>query len=432
MPTAAPGYHAPLMETSPSRRWIAFLLLAFLAGAVLRNAWLSDMEYKYDEKWMFDAARNGDVPDPWPWVGMRSGAGVANPGMSIWVFAAPARLLHLQDPVALARVVTIAATLAIGLFMLLAARRVPSPQREPWLWASALLAVNPGAVILQRKIWAQSVLPLLSVGALYGWWNRRTRWGAFLWGALGACLGQIHMSGLFYAAGIFLWTALFDRKPDADGKRIRWGSWALGSALTGWPLLLWASEVFTPGRESAVFRPLEILEARFYAHWGIEISGLHAQFSLGRFSFRYWLTHPFVAGHPTYLIGVALVATVALAVAALAVGLWSWWKDRASWRRRLTSRTSSALAQNGALLAFGGLISISGLRIYPHYLLVALPLVFLWLARSALCSPRFGRFILVGLFAGYTALSAGFLTFVHTNAGASDGDYGVSYSHQGH
>ena len=79
----------------------------------------------------------------------------------------------------------------------------PIGQREPWLWALSLSAVSPLAMLSQRKIWAQSMLPIFCALFLIGWLRRNRYSGACLWGFIGAILGQIHMSGFFFAAGFF-------------------------------------------------------------------------------------------------------------------------------------------------------------------------------------------------------------------------------------
>ena len=45
-----------------------------------------------------------------------------------------------------------------------------------------------------------TVLPLFSLAMLAGWWHRRRRWGAFLWGIAGTLLGQVHLTGFVFAA----------------------------------------------------------------------------------------------------------------------------------------------------------------------------------------------------------------------------------------
>jgi hypothetical protein len=415
---------------SLSRGWIAFLVCAFVLGALLRNLALVDMEYKGDERWMFERTQRIGVTEHWPWLGMNSGPGIRNPGLSVWVFVAPARLLHLREPTRLARVVTVLATVAIGLWLLFAACQIPQAQREPWLWAGALGAVNPGAVLLQRKIWAQSILPIVTLATLWGWWHRRTRWGAFLWGAVGASLGQIHMSGFFFAAAFLLWTLFFDRDPENTNRRIRWEFWLLGSVCTGWPLVPWAWEILhAGGGVSAAHSLFQPIWGGFWRYWLLEIAALHPINSLGWDSFRQWLLGPRIGGHLTY----AVAALYAVALVLLAVALAGW--ARSLWRWRLAGESaagasSTSLAQNAAFVGFGVLMTLSGLQLYQHYLIVAFPLAYLWLARVTLARPRLGRPVLAGLFAAYAIISINLAWYIHTQHGAPGGDYGVTYSQQ--
>src|ERR1700759_5090165 len=69
--------------------WV-FLIL----GTLLRLIWPLDMEWKFDEKWMFAKGLSiAQGHEAWPWLGMPSGVGLRNPGMSIWPFGVIAHLV---------------------------------------------------------------------------------------------------------------------------------------------------------------------------------------------------------------------------------------------------------------------------------------------------------------------------------------------------
>jgi len=86
----------PALDRLP---WL-FLIL----GSFFRVSWPLDMEWKGDEKWMFaKALAIASNQAPWPWIGMPSGVGLQNPGLSIWPFALLAHVAH--DPVAMAQAV---------------------------------------------------------------------------------------------------------------------------------------------------------------------------------------------------------------------------------------------------------------------------------------------------------------------------------------
>ena len=65
--------------------YLIFIIISI--GIVLRFIWPSDMEWKTDEKWMFEKALEIIQSGDWRLVGMRSGGGIVNPEMSLWIFA---------------------------------------------------------------------------------------------------------------------------------------------------------------------------------------------------------------------------------------------------------------------------------------------------------------------------------------------------------
>jgi hypothetical protein len=347
--TATAPARAATTATEPtSRLWSWLLALAVVAGVALRFLWVEDMEYKYDEAFMFERSQNIGVSEPWPAVGMPSGVGVRNPGLSIWLFVALARVTGADHPVALTRAVIVLNVLALVALALFIVRYVRRSEREPWYWALGLAAVNPMAIQLQRKIWAQSVLPLLCVVTLVGWWNRARAWGAFVWGAVGSLLGQIHMSGLFLFGGFSLWAALFDRTG------VRWRAWALGTALGALPMIPWVVHMLGAPGEGGSPSWKELFRFRFWGHWAGEAVGFHVGRSLGMRAFWHFQSMPLVGGRPTWVIGVVhlvlfVAVTVVFALAARAL----WWR-RHEWRALSVGRSGeTAFTQSAALWGFG-------------------------------------------------------------------------------
>src|SRR5262249_3652581 len=151
------------------------------------------MEYKLDERWTYYHAQ--ELAKGWslPWIGMPSSMGIHNPGMSLWIFTAITKVFAIDDPRDLARAVQTFSILAIIVLAMFAWRIVPASEREPWLWAAALVSLNPLAVLFHRKIWPPSILPIFTILFLVAWWRRDRRAWAFVWGLVGSCLGQIHM-----------------------------------------------------------------------------------------------------------------------------------------------------------------------------------------------------------------------------------------------
>src|SRR6185437_1425395 len=222
-----------------SAGWKAFLILSFVAGILLRTVYVRDMEYKEDEQYNYTQSQLIGTTEPWPAYGIASGVYIPNPGMSIWVFAALAKVTRAHTPTQLCRAVQVFALLGICLLLILVFRYIPPYEREPWLWAFALAMVNPLTLLYQRKLWPEPFLPVFSVLTLMGWWKRDKKFGALAWGFIGAIIGQIHMSGFFFAAGFVLWTLLFDRRS------ARWKYWFVGSVLGSLTLLPWLYQLYS-------------------------------------------------------------------------------------------------------------------------------------------------------------------------------------------
>jgi hypothetical protein len=417
------------------------LAAALLLGAILRLVWPSDMEYRHDEMYLFHHATGSHR---FPWLGENSGVDLPNPGMGIWVYSLMARVAHLTTPIQLVRGVMVLNIIALVALTAFALRVVPSRQREPWLWATALVAVNPLAVLFSRKLWIQSVLPPFVVAMLWAWWHRGQRWAAFAWGLVGAGLGQVHMSGFFFAGGFAAWTALFDRRS------VRWRWWLAGSVLGALTLEPWLVHVLQMhSHRGPPTRTLDhSLYPRFWILWILNALG----FSLvqlpgigSKLGFPlHMLGWPSLGGTSLYLgaITVVVIAIVALAIAAQAIAVSVWprlgrlrrsvraWRSAGAWRSIRVWHSDTGLAIGASLWAFGLLITASGVVIYRHYLIVAFALPFVSIAVAALVSPSVGRRLLAVLVIAQAALSVQYLIYVHTQGKALGSDYGVPYNRQ--
>jgi hypothetical protein len=412
------------------RWWLVGLVLALALGAVLRLAWVMDIEYKGDEEWTFSQAREVEQGGPWPRFGMPASAGPLNPGPSVWAFVLLGKVTGCDDPTALARgvqVLSLAALLSLAAFAVLL---VPPGEREPWLWAVALASVNPTTVLLNRKIWPPSVLPLLTLVMLAGWWRRDRRWGAFLWGLVGALLGQIHMAGFFFAAGFALWAALFDRR------RVAWLGWLLGSSLGALPMLPWLSYLLTEYHSSGPSHVywVHLLEFKFWVRWVMQALGFGLEYSLDK-EYATFLRYPLVNGRPTYFAWGAARAAMLAGLFLLGRAAWRLWQDRRRLPALVRGKDSqTAFTLSAALWGFGGLLTVSSVYMQRHYLAVAFPLTFVWLARLALPAAgrpsglNWGRAVLLGLCLSQAVLTATFLDYVHANQGSRHGDYGTTYA----
>jgi 4-amino-4-deoxy-L-arabinose transferase-like glycosyltransferase len=419
---------------SPGRLGLLGLALALVLGVVLRLVWVNDMEYKEDEAWTFARTQQIGRTEPLTWRGMPSSAGFDHPGLSLWIFLGLAKVFAVHEPTQLARAVQLVNLAALLLLVGFAFHSVPAEEREPWLWAAALASVNPMAVLFQRKIWLPSILPIFSLAFLACWWHRRRAGPAFLWGLLGACMGQIQLTGFFFAAGFVVWVLLFDRKS------VAWGSWLVGSLLGALPLIPWLRYVvayFGEHHTTATFRWYYVFRFRFYELWATEPFGFGLPYAIGA-DFDDFLTYPHFGGRPTYLVGALHGLLIGIWLLLLLRGGYLLWRDRRRWAVRLIGRSSpTAFTLSAALWGFGTILTLTALTVQRHYLLILFPLTFVWVARLALAgsedrpaSLRRGRAVLAVLCAAQLLLSAGFLDYIHVNRGAVYGDYGVAYGAQ--
>ncbi|MGZ3671346.1 MAG: hypothetical protein ACXWR1_09135 [Bdellovibrionota bacterium] len=405
------------------RSTLALLLMSLLIGTALRFAWTNDVEYKGDEKQMFHWSQAVGKTEPWPTLGMSSSGGLPNPGMSVWVFVVLARLTGAITPPELTEAVIFLNVAALFLLAALVLKRIESEEREAWLWALALASVNPVAIQLQRKIWAQSALPLFCALFLWAWFGRRRPAGAFFWGLVGTCLGQIHMSGFFYAAALALWTAV------GDFRSARWRWWLLGSCLGAIPLAPWISFASThPGSITSALPWSSVLELTYWWFWLLEPLGYSLRHSLGPTGFSEFLREPLLVGRPTYLV--AFAQGVSFAIGALCLG----WALIAFARRKVKVRAEekpqSRIALNSAAYGFGGLLTLTRTMVYRHYLIVAYPLQYVFFSRQALRFPWSPRTLLALMWIAQLAISLCFLSYIHTHNGSWGGDYGISFGGQ--
>ncbi len=414
---------APASTLLSQWSWLG-LALILAVGVLLRLVWGTDIEYKADEAWTFQHVSGQESDEESPWLGMPSSVGVTNPGMSLWIFQLLGWTAGADTPPELARSVALWNVVGLLALVVFAFRLIPPGEREPWLWAAALLAVNPIAVLFARKIWPPSTLSLLTIFFLAGWSRKSRPLGAFTWGLVGALLGQIHMSGFFFTAGILLWSVWRDRSA------IAWRWWLLGGALGAIPLLPW----FLPALQGRTPQPanphfwVHAFEGKFYLRWILEPLGFGLDYPLGR-DFRDFVRNPLIDGHPTYLV---LVLHVVLCLAGIVIFLGAL---RRNWSKLSTSEGSTLTKRmvSAALWGFGLLFTLSCLKLHRHYNTILFALPFVWMARLALGSAapaaRRGRLILATLCAAQAALTWLFLCYVHEK-GTINGDYGRSYAAQ--
>ncbi len=312
----------------------AFALLSIVVGAALRFALPDDIELKHDERFMFERSQHVGIDEPWSVLGMPSGVGLRNAGLSIWIFVALARIFHVTTPSGLAMAVAALGVAALGAVYLFTQRIIVERERPTWLWAIALAAVSPASVVMERKIWAQSVLPIFVVLFWVGWWRRERVWGAFTWGVVGALLGQIHMSGVFFAAGIFAWEIVSAWRARARGAAVtspKWIAWFAGSAIGALPMVPWLLYLaHARSQNESSFDVGELFTPRFWYFGATDALGVGLATTLGSPSFFDMLRSPMIGSVPTYGVGLVLEILLGIGLALAGVTLRRAWTGRKS------------------------------------------------------------------------------------------------------
>jgi hypothetical protein len=408
--------------------WVIGCLVAVALGVVFRLHWLEDIEFKGDEAWTFDQVRAFWQTHRLPLVGMESSGGIPHGGMSLWVFVAMSLITPLDDPLALTRAVQVLNVVAILLLIIFILTSIERTDREPWLWSVALVSVNPLMVLFSRKLWPQNTLPIFTLGMLLGWRYRLRWWGAFCWGIFGALLGQIHLSGFFFAAAFVGCILLFDRHS------VRWSAWFAGSVLGSLPLLPWLASLAGHGADLGGFNFL----LPFIKLWFSIALGVDLRYSLGG-SFRTFLAYPTVAGTPIYLGGMLLgviMLIFSLILARLARRLYV--QPAATLRLLFDVSSATGLALNAAFWGYGILLTAIPRPIVLHYLIVAFSFPALSIARLTQIgsdesnrSVANARRLLATLVLSQALLTIAFQAYIHETEFIK-GDYGVVYRAQPH
>lgn len=390
---------------------------------------------------MFDQTQTAGISAPIPTLGMESGVGVRNAPLSIWVFLGLGRLSGADTPPELARAVQMLNIVALAGLLVLACRWREPHLREAWLWTFALVCVNPLAVYLHRKIWAQSTLPFFCVAFLWAWSNRERRVGALLWGLVGMWLGQIHLSGFIFALAVALSTAASDVLRPGN-RRAAWIPWLVGSGLGALTMLPWLNYCLQLERDHSLGQvflrwfDFPILHSLYWQLWMSGPLGLGLSSSLGDHEFLDYLKYPIIGGTSTYVIGLAHLLILGLAGTALFRFLARAWREPVSLENAILGKpgADTHLLLVAAFIGYGILLTLKvGLISIPrHYLLITFPLEWLFwvlIFQQAFSAARV-RWLLLGLWSCQLTLSVGYLGYVHVNQGARTGDYGVGYQYQ--
>jgi len=383
---------------------LPIVVAAFVIGAVLRLMWPEDIHFLGDESWTFEHVKAG----AWEPLGMPSSRGLKNAGMSLWVFIVLGKLGGVSTPAGLTRCVAVLALVGHALLLVIPLRLVDDEKdRRTWLWAIILAVTNPILLFLERKIWAQSVLPVFMTGIILGWMRRDTRGGAFAWGALGAVIGQIHMAGFFFIPALFAWTKLFSKE-----KRTSWIAWFAGSLVGALPAISWLLYL-AHDRPPTTSSPWWLrFRLEFYQYFLSDPLSLSGEYVLGNDIWRA-MRWPVIGGHSTWIVLLAhgvLSVTAAILAWRTLVALWECRRD---WRTLLRGGTNDTTLLLAAVLAgMGVLMTLPSISIHRHYMLATFPLQYVLTARIVLRREDGERWLKI-LFAGGAIVSFGLLTYVH-------------------
>jgi hypothetical protein len=390
--------------------------LAIGLGCVLRLIWAEDMEWKADEIWMFEQARSIVLGNsPWPAVGMLNSAGFVNPGMSLWAFVPMA---GSPDPLVMVRWVMALNIGAIGAFVAFILRWIPQAQQWTWLWGMAIASVNPMAILFSRKIWAQNILPPFCFLIFLGHQFRSRAWGAFLWGFVGAIVGQVHMSGFFFQPVWVAWTLWADRSETGKTGKTRWTSFTIGSAIGGLPLLPWVYYLVTHGIKNGAGRNFV---PEFYLQWLTTGWGLNLEHQLDQVFWQVFLAEPRIGGVPTYGMAIAH-----LLLAVVGLGSLIAWAKSARYRQQVRSvlgYDSLRLYLTAGAIGMGLFLTGIGQRVPVYYLTMLFPFPYLWVVVMVRANPK----LLSAIVALQLAISITFLGFIHQQGGIAEGKYGTAY-----
>ena len=308
------------MRLTPRQQlWLTIACLVI--GSILRLIWAADMEWKSEEQWMFNEARQlAQHPWPLPPGGIMSSIGIPNPGLGLWCFALIAKFA--ATPVAMVRGVMLLNVVVLWGFCGFVLWQVAQREQLTWLWGLAIASVNPLALVFARKIWIPDLLAPFCLLCFLGHWWRDRFWGAFLWGAASLCAGQVHLGGLFFTLGLWLWTIWSDARRRALGE-VAWLGWFLGSLLASIPFFYWLWDALPQWQRSSS-SIVGLLVPKFYAQWLTTALGVNLSYPLEQVFWSQFLQEPRLGALPTYL----MIPAHALLVG---IGLWAlyqWIQDR--------------------------------------------------------------------------------------------------------
>ena len=320
--------------------------------------------------------------------------------------------------------------MAILGWMAFARFAIPQGARRTWYWAAALWAVNPVAVILERKIWQPSITPIFVIAFIAAWWHRASFVPAFLWGALGAMIGQAYTACWLLTLAVLIWTLLYDRRS------VHWSAWFVGNVVAGWPAIPWLLEILSAGPSSGAFVWRD-LKLHYYLRWVTQPFGFGVDYTLGPNHTPDFLVGPVIAGHQSYLMAAAYAAAAMLLVIVAALAAMKLVKTaHLDARTIFIGNDQVGVLLRAAFWGYGGLLTlltVVGLDSHRHYLIAIAPLVALWAVRfvewTFEARTRAAAVVLAASVACQAVLSSGLISYIHATQ-IIRGEFGPTWRSQ--
>lgn len=410
------------------------IFILCLVGIILRFMWPEDMQWKADQIYMWEHAKAIAEGKGIEWIGMPSGVSVRNPGLGLWIFSFIA--LFCDSPPDMVPFIAAFNVIAIIIFFYfvqskisIEGKNIYGDNPQTWLWAVALYCVNPMAILFSRDIWATNTLSIFTVLIMMGAYSRQDKWGAFCWGMFGAMIGQIHMPGFFFSFGIVVFMFLHDKK---NNIKTNWFFWFLGSVVGTIPMLPWipyaieyyANKSTVAHQVESSFSFAKHFNLKFFYYLAYDSIGVHLRFMMGGKAKDIW-QGPLLLGKSTYLLGICYVYLVGILV----------WKAKflvfklIETLKQLYERTFFVKLTfidqllYSTVIGMGIVLTITGIRIHPHYLSCLYPIILFWPIKIFIKHKR----ILFGIILCQLLISFSFFRYVHVNEGVQGQEYGDTY-----
>jgi hypothetical protein len=407
------------------------LAVILVMGAVLRLSFPNDIEYKSDESGYSEESNRLLHSGEWMWTGPATSINSPSPGLGIEIITFLRFVFGANSPPELARAVQLTNVVALLGFVAFAYFVAPPNRKEYWLWAAALWAVNPTAVIFERKIWPVSTLPTFTVALLATWWYRRFFIAAFAWGLCGALIAQVHIGAACFIIALAAWTIA------ADWRGVSWSGWLTGSALGSILAIPWLISFlrFAGSGEGALRLRWPI--PTFFLRWPTQPFGFGIEYTLGSKHMFDFLRGPVLFGCPTHFMAILCATLAAALITAVARALWHIRSNTAAHPRALLlGHNADALLVRATVVGYGGLLTlltVFGADAHRHYTIVVAPIMTLWATQLAFFAsgPRqgFARSLLAAVCLMQAALSFGLLDYIHTQQ-VIHGEYGPTLRYQ--